>query len=144
MSGLYSNYKAQVLGGGVHPFPNLVSGTIHCGIASGADYTENLATDQDWDDLPVGYTLGVCYNTEPTQLLGAKTTTDGVFDNTADITFLAVAIDGVKDVDALVHFVSSGVITTDSLICFHDGFTPVTPNGGDIVVAYHASGIFAI
>ncbi len=144
MSGLYNNYKAQVLGGGVHPFPNLVTGTIHCGIVSGADYAENLTTDQDWDDVGT-YTIGACYNAEATQPLANKTTTDGVFGNSdVNLTFLAVAIDGVKDVDALVHFVLSGVITTDSLICFHDGFTPVTPNGGDIVVAHHASGIFAI
>jgi len=142
MSALYANYKALALGGGTGAFVDLPADTIHCGIVSGADYAENLATDQDWADVGT-YTLAACYNGEATQPLGAKTTTAGVFDNTADLTFTAVAIDGVKDVDALVHFKSSGVITTDMLICLHDGFTAVTPNGGDIVVAYHASGIFA-
>ena len=142
-SGLYANYKALALGGGTGAFVDLPTDTIHCGIVSGADYTENLATHQDWDDVGT-YAITTCYNSEATQALGAKTTTGGVFDNTADITFTAVAIDGAKDVDALVHFKSSGVITTDMLICFHDGFTAVTPNGGDIVVAYNASGIFAL
>jgi len=142
-SGLYTNYKALCLGGGTGAFVDLPVDTIHCGILSGTDYTENLATDQDWDDVGL-MAIATCYNSEPTQALGAKTTAAGVFDNTADITFTGVAIDGTKVVDALVHFKSSGVITTDMLICFHDGFTAVTPNGGDIVVAYHASGIFSL
>ncbi len=143
MSGLYANYKALALGGGVHTFPDLPVDTINVGIISGADYAENLATDQDWDDVGL-YTLNACYNGEACQTLGAKTTVDGVFDNTADITFTAVAIDGVKDVDAIVHYKASGVITTDPLICLHDGFAAVTPNGGDIVVQYHVNGIFGL
>lgn len=142
MSGLYDNYKEQVLGSGVHIFPNLVTGTVHCGIASGVDYAEDLAVDQDWDDVGA-YTVGACYNGEATQPLSNKTYVDGVFDNGDDITFLTVDTTG-NNVDALVHFMLTGNILNDSLICFHDGFSPVTPNGGDIVVAYHLSGIFAI
>ena len=148
MSGLYSNYKAQVLGGGVHPYPDLETVTVHCGLANeGTDYTTadayatELAAHQDWADTP--YTIGACYFGNATQPLLSKTTTDGVFD-AADVTFLSVLIDGAKNVDVLLHFVLSGTITTDSLICLHDAFTPVTPNGGDIVVQYHNSGLFAI
>lgn len=143
MSGLYANYKALALGGGVGTFVDLPTDTIHCGIVSGADYTENLATDQDWADVGT-YTLAACYNSEPTQPLINKTTNDGTFDNTADVTFTAVAIDGAKVVDALVHFKSTGVIGNDSLICLHDGFAGVTPNGGDIVIQYNASGLFSL
>lgn len=144
-SGFYENYDNLCLGGGVHTFPDLNADTIKVAIASGADYTENLATDQDYDDLPAAYTINVCYNGEATQTLAnitVGTVAAGVFDNTVDITFTAVAIDGVKDVDALVHYKDTAVITTSPLICFHDGFAAVTPNGGDIVVAYNASGIY--
>jgi len=151
MSGLYANYKAQVLGGGVHAFPDLTTLTVHCGLANeGTDYTTSdsytteLATDQDWDDVGA-YTIGACYNGEATQPLLNKTTTDGVFGNTdTNLTFQTVLLDPGKDVDVLLHFILSGNILNDSLICLHDGFTAVVPNGGDIVVAQHGSGIFAI
>ena len=129
-----------------HTRADLDTDTIKVGIAdTGTDYTTpNLTTDQDWADT--GYTLDVGYNSEPNQTLGAKTITAGVFDNTADITFTAVAIDGAKTVDAIVHYRSGGVAATDGLITIHDAFVggAVTPNGGDIVVAYNASGIFAL
>ena len=143
-SGLYANYKELCLGGGTHALPDLNTDAIDVGIVSGADYTENLATHQDWSDTT--YALDTCYNSEPTVQLtaGNSTVTAGVWDNSDNQVFTAVAIDGVKDVDAIVHFLSSGVVTTDTLICFHDGFAAVTPNGGDITVAYNASGIFAL
>jgi hypothetical protein len=143
MSALYTNFKAQALGGGAHAFIDLPSDTIKVGIVdTGADYTFSAA-HQDWDDVGT-YGPNASYNGEANQTLGAKTTTDGVFDNTADITFTAVAIDGTKTVDALIHCKDSGVITTSPLICYHDGFTPITPNGGDIVISYNASGLFAL
>jgi len=144
-SGLYVNYKNLMLGddSAAHTLPDLDTNTINVGIVSGADYTENLSTDQDWTDT--GYAEDTCYNSEAAQTLSNKTISAGVFDNTADITFTAVAIDGAKDVDAIVHYAATGAgASTDPLICFHDGFSAVTPNGGDIVIAYNASGIFAL
>ena len=143
-SGLYVNYKNLMLGldSAAHTVADWDTDSIDCAIVSGADYTENLSTHQDWNDT--GYALDTCYNSEATQTLANVTITAGVVDNTADITFTAVAIDGAKDVDALVHFRSTGVVTTDTLLTFHDQFTAVTPNGGDIVVAYNASGIFGL
>lgn len=142
---LYGNYKNLMLGNGTHTLPALDTDAIKVGIVSGADYSE-LATHEDWTDT--GYTEDVCYNSEATQTLANKvvgTVTDGVFDNTADITFTAVSIDVAKDVDAIVHYAAIGAgATTDPLICFHDGFSAVTPNGGDIVIQYNASGIFGL
>lgn len=142
-SGLYVNYKNLLLGNGIHAIPDMDTDTIKVGIVSGSDYTENLSTDQDWNDVGT-YGLDTCYNTEATIALANKVVSAGVFDNTADITFTGVALDAAKVVDAVVHYKSTGVVTTDPLICFHDGFTAVTPNGGDIVIAYHASGIFGL
>lgn len=146
MSGLYANYKEHMLGavGAAHTFPDWDTDTIKVGIVSGADYAENLATHEDWSDT--GYALDTCYNSEATQTLANVdlTTSPGTVDNTADITFTAVAIDVAKVVDAIVHYRSGGVVTTDTLICLHDGFGSVTPNGGDIVIQYSASGIFAL
>ena len=142
MSGLYTNYKNLLLGNGVHTLPDWDTDTMKVGIVSGADYAENLSTDQDWNDVGT-YGLDTCYNGEATQTLNNVSISGGSVDNTADITFTAVAIDGVKDIDAVVHYRSSGVVTTDTLACFHDGFAAVTPNGGDIVLQYNVSGLFS-
>lgn len=46
-------------------------------------------------------------------------------------------------VDALILYKDTGSDATSPLIAWFD-VTPLTPNGGDIVVAWNASGIFAI
>ena len=145
-SGLYVNYKNLMLGldTAAHTIADWDTDTIKVGIVSGADYTENLSTDQDWADT--GYALDTCYSSETTQTLADISISAGVVDNTADITFTGVAIAGSPeaDVDAIVHYRSSGTASTDTLLLFHDGFSAVTPNGGDIVIAYHSSGIFSL
>ena len=50
-------------------------------------------------------------------------------------------------VEAIVLFVDTGNVATDALIAYIDSASsglPVTPNGGDIVVAWNASGIAAL
>lgn len=79
------------------------------------------------------------------QEIGAtKTYTGGVFDG-ADCTFTAVS---GATVEALVIYVkNAGANTTWRLVAYIDtGVTglPVTPNGGDISIAWNASGIFKI
>lgn len=78
------------------------------------------------------------------QELGTKTYTNGVLD-AADTTFTAVS---GATAEALVIFVkNAGANTTWRLVAFIDtGVTnlPVTPNGGNIVVSWNASGIFAL
>jgi hypothetical protein len=144
---LYDNYCNLMLGNGTHTLPDLDANEIRVGIVSGSDYTESQTTHQDWADVGT-YTEDVCYNSEATQVLSNKdvgTTTARVFDNTADITFTAVSQDAAKVVDAIVHYAATGTdLNDDPLICFHDGFSSVTPNGGDIVIAYNASGIFGL
>lgn len=73
----------------------------------------------------------------------SKTTTGGVFD-AADITFTAVT---GNTVEAIVIFQDTGNPATDRLIAFIDSAAsglPATPNGGDITVSFHVSGIFAL
>ena len=75
--------------------------------------------------------------------LANKTITDGTFD-ADDVTFTAVA--GAES-EALVIYKDSGAAGTSALIALIDtGVTglPVTPSGGDIVIAWNASGIFAL
>lgn len=78
------------------------------------------------------------------QEITTKTFTDGVFDG-ADVTIPSVT---GNTAEALVIFVkNAGANTTWRLVAYIDtGVTglPVTPNGGNINVAWNASGIFAL
>ena len=146
MSAIYTNCFDLWLGkdAAAHTRPDMDTDTIKVGlIDTGTDYTFSAA-HQDWADVYA--VVDTCYGSEPTQTLGAITITDGVVDNTADITFPTVDIDVAKTVDAIGHYRSGGTVGTDTLITFHNAFVggAVTPNGGDVVVAYHGSGIFSL
>lgn len=74
------------------------------------------------------------------QTLGSKTITNGTFD-AADVTFTSVT---GASVEALVLYIDTGAAGTSRLIAYIDtGVTglPVTPNGGNINIAWNASGI---
>lgn len=136
MSELYPDYKESCLGGGTHSFSDLPSDTIKCALVNLTDDYTYGAAHADKADV-------TSYGASTDQTLGAKTVTVGVFDNTADLTFTNVVLD-VSAADALVHYKDSGAPATSPLICYHDGFTAVTPNGGNITVSYSGSGIFAL
>lgn len=143
MSALYTSFKEACLSNtnAPHGSIDLASDLIKCAIVADEDYTFSAA-HQDYNDT--GYSINVSYDGKTNQTLSNVDTTDGVFDNTANLTFSSVSIDGTSDIDALIHYHDSTVITTSPLICYHDGFSPITPNGSDITVAYNASGILSI
>ncbi len=112
-----------------------LDGTVRAVLIDTCTYTYNAAHD-NYDDLSgvVGSESGA---------LASKTFTNGVFD-AADITFSAVT---GATVEAIVLFLDTGTASTDKLICYIDSASaglPVTPNGGDITVAWNASGIAAL
>ena len=109
--------------------------TIRAVLIDTGTYTYNAAHD-NYDDLAgvVGTESGA---------FASKTFTNGVFD-AADITFTAVS---GSTVEAVVIFLDTGTASTDKLVAFIDSASsglPVTPNGGDIVISWNASGIFAL
>lgn len=93
-----------------------------------ADYTVDLATHDNLDDIPSAARVAV------SGALTGKTVTDGVAD-AADITFSAVSGDPCE---AIVLYKHTGVESTSRLIAYIDSATglPVTPNGGDITVQW--------
>jgi len=98
-------------------------------------YTYN-ASHNAYDDLSgvVGTESGA---------LASKTFTNGTFD-AADITFTGVT---GNTVEAIVLFKDTGTPANDLLIAYIDSATsglPLTPNGGDVVVSWNASGIFSL
>lgn len=109
-----------------------LDGTVKCCGIDTADYTYNAAHD-NLDDVAAGSRIGT------PQTLGSKTFTNGVFD-AADATFTAVTGDPFE---AIILWLDTGVESTSKLICYIDGLS-VTPNGGDLVVSWHSSGIFSL
>lgn len=93
-----------------------------------ADYTVNLATHQFLSDIPAAARVAV------SAALTGKTVAAGVAD-AADLTFPAVNGDPAE---ALVLYQDTGTEGASRLIAYIDTATglPVTPNGGDINVAW--------
>lgn len=104
------------------------SDTIKAVLVDTADYTVDLATHDNLDDIPAIARVA----TSPA--FASKTVTAGVAD-AGDITFSAVTGDVCE---ALVIYQDTGVESTSRLIAYIDSATglPVTPNGGDINVAW--------
>lgn len=101
-----------------------------------ADDTIDLANDEDLADRAAGAIVATSGN------LASKTTTGGVADS-ADVTFSAVTGDPSESIDL---YKDTGTGSTSLLVCNWDTGTglPVTPNGGDIIVAWNASGMFSL
>lgn len=102
--------------------------TIKCVFLDAADYTVNLSTHDNLDDILAAARVGT------PQTLGTKTVTDGVAD-AADAVFTAVTGDVSEAIGA---WKDTGVESTSRLICYLDTATglPVTPNGGDITIQW--------
>lgn len=97
-----------------------------------ADYTYSAAHD-NLDDVAAAARVAV------SGAMASKTVTNGTAD-AADVTYTAVTGDPCE---AIVIYKHTGVESTSRLIAYIDGLS-ITPNGGDIAVAWHASGIFTL
>ncbi|MDX2732868.1 MULTISPECIES: hypothetical protein [unclassified Streptomyces] len=127
-SALYPSFKALLLSGGI----DLTTADIRAIIVDSADYTYSAAHDF-LDDVTAGARVAVSSS------LASKTVAGGVFD-AADVTYSAVTGDSVE---AIILYKHTGTDATSNLVAYIDGVS-VTPNGGNIVVSWNASGIFAL
>jgi hypothetical protein len=78
------------------------------------------------------------------QIITTPTTTNGTFDGD-DVTFTSVSGASVEALVLYRH--NTGANTTWRLVLYEDTSVtglPVTPNGGNIVITWNASGIFTI
>lgn len=110
---------------------DLNDGTVKVALVDTGTYTYSAAHDF-LDDLS-----GVVGTA---QTIANTTVTNGLFDGD-DVTFTAVS---GNTVEALVIYIDTGSSATSRLVAYIDtGQTglPVTPNGGDITIAWNASGI---
>jgi hypothetical protein len=127
-SALYPDFKEALLTAGL----DLESDDIRAILVDTADYTYSAAHNF-LDDVAAGSRVAV------SSALASKTITDGVFD-AADKTLTAVTGDPSE---AIILYKHTGTESTSNLIAYIDGLS-VTPNGGDIVIQWSGSGIFAL
>jgi hypothetical protein len=104
-----------------------------------ADDTPVAATDDFIDDILSAARVPAIASCPSLGTITIGTVAAGVFD-AADTTFSALTGDAVE---SLILFKDTGVESTSKLIAFWDTATglPLTPNGGDVTVAWNASGI---
>lgn len=126
-SALYNKGKEGLLDGSI----NLETDTIKAALVDTGTYAVNLSTHQYLSD--VSGIVGT------DQTLASKTFTNGTFD-AADSTWTSVT---GNSVEAIVLYKSTGVAGTSRLIGYWDGLS-VTPNGGNIIAQWNASGLFSI
>ena len=101
------------------------------GLVDDTDITFDLAVNDFWDDVVAGLVSAA----GESDALGSKTVTDGVAD-AADKTWSSVTGDPA---DCVICFKETGTDATQNLVFALDSATtgiPVTPNGGDITIAF--------
>jgi hypothetical protein len=131
---IYPKYKELLIGTGTAA--SLSSGTVKVALIDTGTYTYNSAHDF-YDDVVAGVV-----GTPVT--LTTKTVTNGVFD-ADDVTFTSVS--GATCEAVIIYVDTGGANSTDPIVAFLDtNITglPVTPNGGNITIAWNATGIFAL
>lgn len=143
-NGLFDIYKENMLGVGTRV--DLDADTIRTGLVDEADWNPDLASDEDFADISANGLLGASGNGTRTDgiALASKTQTNGTF-NADDATVTSVTGDACEGI--LVYQDDGSADATSLLLVYFDtGVTglPVTPNGGDIIIAWNASGIFAL
>lgn len=121
---IYDKGRQAILEGSIA----ILTDTIKLALVDNASYTAVQSTDQFLSDIPSGMRIAISSG------LSSKTSTSGVFD-AADVTLSSVS--GATS-EYLVIFKDTGTASTSPLIAKMDSYNglPVTPNGGNITVAF--------
>jgi hypothetical protein len=135
-NGLFATYRTVVLSAP----PNLSSVTVRGMFIDHADDTPVLATDQFISNIASAARVPAIASCPALASKTLGTVGAGVFD-AADLTFTGLTGDACE---SFIIFEDSGVEGTSDLFAFWDSATglPLTPNGGDVSVPFHASGIW--
>lgn len=130
---LYPKWKEQLLQFTANN--NLSAGTVKVALIDTGTYTYSSA-DQFWSSASAA-AVGT------PQTIGTKTFTNGTFSG-SNVVFPAVS---GASVGALIIYIDTGTTSTSPLVAYIDTSVtglPLTPTGGDISIAWNASGIFTL
>lgn len=144
MANFFDAFRQEQFGdasGPGHGAVDFEADTIHAVLIDTGTDDPDLALDQDWANITAAEIGTDTALTSKTLNIATNVAT---FD-AADVTFSSVS---GATAEELVLFKWSGSDATSLLICQWDSGDvtglPVTPNSGDIVVAWNASGIWSI
>lgn len=128
---LYPKAKEGLLDGSI----DMDTHDIRAIVVDTADYTFSALHD-NLDDVAAGSRVAV------SGALTTKTCTNGTFD-ADDVVLSSVTGDPSE---AVILYKHTGTESTSRLICYIDSGSglPVTPNGGNVTLAWNASGIFSL
>lgn len=137
MSGKFNSYKRNLLDSTA---PDLTTATVKAMLISEADSGALTAASADFiNDLEAHRYAGTT-----DQTLTGITITNGVLDADAWV-YASVAADAGKTADIVVLYVDTGgASSTDPVIAWWDAFTGQVPDGNNITVTPHASGLFKV
>ena len=136
---IHDDFRDAQLGNPTHSVIDFDTDNIDVSLLDQTDSGTITAATVDYDEVDTATVVATTDVASPT----VGTVGTGVFD-AADTTFSSVTGDAA---DYLVLWKNSGSAATSPLAVTFDSATtglPVTPNGGNIVVTWNASGILAI
>ena len=135
---LYDNYKNLILGNdsAAHTFPDMDTDNIKAILVDHGVTTPSPTTHQDHADLSGAVVTGGTSGNMSTPAFPAA----GAIDYAV---FSFTTVSGAS-VESINFYKDSGVSSTSALIIYIDTATglPLTPNGGDVNVAFNASGLY--
>ena len=139
--GVYDEGRNGLLGGGVHAQPDLTTAAIGAGLRDEGVTAINLTTQIDVADVSSSWVTNGRDNAMPSPTVGSAAV--GAFDH-ADNTFTAVSGATVESIDYFDF--ATATDATSPLLWNLDTWTglPLTPNGGDVIIAPAAGGVFQI
>jgi hypothetical protein len=138
---LFTSFRNGILGAHATRV-DLDADTISIMFVDHLDDTPVAATDDFLNDIASAARVPALASVPSLASKTIGTVAAGVFD-AADTVFTALTGD---QSESLIMFKNTGTDTTCDLIAFWDTATglPLTPNGGDVTVAWNASGILQV
>ena len=130
---LFTQYKVDLIEGDV----DIISDNIKVVMVDHGTDTPNVTTDDFLDDIGAGARVATSGN------LASKTATAGVFD-AADVTINTVT--GATVESLVLYDDTPGAESAKNLLVYIDTATglALTPNGGNVTIQWHASGIYSL
>lgn len=133
----FDSYRNIIIGNSATGLVDWNADTMRGFLIDTGTVTPNTSTHDFYDDLVAG-------------IVGTKTTLPSVtYPSAGTVTCTAVTFTAVSGATAenFGIFKDTGTNSTSPLVALYDTFSagmPVTPNGGDIVVTPHASGLAVV